>query len=353
MSQVDVNPLGDPQREKSGSSTFEKYEYQYHWALCRIIEAQEAGGEYALFMEFHEDVTVTDSLDPESAKFELNQVKNISGKPLSVNAVTKIPKDESSSILGKMLSHYNQLIYKDRVSALNLVATCGFDFTLKQKGLSLQIIRQENLESESLTTVLEKLKKELSLESIPVCLQFVVPDLTAQGFQDATIGRVARFLESKFPGSRSNPVIIYRTLMDDLRIKGENRFDYLKWNEVLQGKAITSSTVTKIIQSYTSIGMGDSLKEVVKEIILDLSLSLPVRLQVSSRCNDLYIEFLGNPVSDIAKDLSRIQQKIINMTKEGKQLSAIVEECRSGVSSTDQITNLATCILAYATVDWK
>ncbi|NOX27836.1 MAG: DUF4297 domain-containing protein, partial [Gammaproteobacteria bacterium] len=75
---MNSNPLGIPQRERSGASTFGKYEYQYHWALCRIIDEQRHTREYALFMELHEDVVLADSLDSNTAMFEFNQVKNIS-----------------------------------------------------------------------------------------------------------------------------------------------------------------------------------------------------------------------------------------------------------------------------------
>lgn len=353
MNQIDENPLSDAQREKSGSSTYEKYEYQYHWALCRILKAQEKGGEYALFMEFHEDVTLSDSLDAASATFELNQVKNIGGSALTAAAMTKIAKDEKSSILGKMLSHYNQLVYKEKIQSLNLVATCGFDIPLNQEDLSLQIIRQENLDSGTLASVTAKVKSELGLEKIPVCLQFVVPDLASQNFQDATIGRLAKFLEVQFPGRKSNPVIIYRTLMDDLRIKGENRFDYLRWSEVIEGKAVTSKSVSAIVQAYTSSGLGESVKMTVLEILKELDVGFPLRLQVSRRCDDLYIEFLGNPTTNLAGELTKIQLEILKKTKEGKQLTTVIDECKQLASAIDEPTKLAVCVLAYSTVDWK
>ncbi|MBK8816696.1 MAG: DUF4297 domain-containing protein [Methylococcaceae bacterium] len=69
------NPLAVPQREKSGAITFGKYCYQYHWALCRVIDSQMDNTEYALFMELHEDVVIANSLDVNIARFEFNQVK--------------------------------------------------------------------------------------------------------------------------------------------------------------------------------------------------------------------------------------------------------------------------------------
>lgn len=51
-----LNPLAaEPKREKAGSDTYRKYNYQYHWAFCRLLEAHGDGQDYALFMEEHED----------------------------------------------------------------------------------------------------------------------------------------------------------------------------------------------------------------------------------------------------------------------------------------------------------
>jgi hypothetical protein len=58
------NPLASAQRECSGAITFAKYEYQYHWALCRIIEEQRKINEFAIFMEYHEDVVIANSVRP-------------------------------------------------------------------------------------------------------------------------------------------------------------------------------------------------------------------------------------------------------------------------------------------------
>ncbi|MBU2714276.1 dsDNA nuclease domain-containing protein, partial [Zooshikella harenae] len=76
--QIEVpNPLAEEQREKSGSTTFEKYDYQYHWALDRILTEHSKAIEYAVFMECHEDVVLADSLCGVSARFEFNQVKAV------------------------------------------------------------------------------------------------------------------------------------------------------------------------------------------------------------------------------------------------------------------------------------
>lgn len=133
------NPLAVEQREKSGSITFGKFEYQYHWALYRVIDKQKTNSEYALFMELHEDVVIADSLDASSAKFEFNQVKNISKPKNSISNLTKRIKKENS-VIGKLVLSAYKKPFSDQIESINLVASCGFSLELKDKGLDLEII---------------------------------------------------------------------------------------------------------------------------------------------------------------------------------------------------------------------
>ena len=73
------NPLADQQREKKGAETFGKYDYQYHWAFKKLLDEHRQKKEYAIFVEFHEDVIFANSLQKETAEFEFYQVKENSG----------------------------------------------------------------------------------------------------------------------------------------------------------------------------------------------------------------------------------------------------------------------------------
>ena len=127
------NPLAVAQREKSGAITFDKYEYQYHWALYRVIDEQKKNSEYALFIEFHEDVVIADSLDANVAKFEFNQVKNISKPKFTVANLTK-RKGEKNSVLGKLVQSASNKPFSDKIANINLVASCGFTLELRNRG---------------------------------------------------------------------------------------------------------------------------------------------------------------------------------------------------------------------------
>src|SRR5680860_1269923 len=85
------NPLYTEQREKSGAKTFMKYLYQYNWALFQIIQNHGNRKDYAVFVELHEDVVTTDSLDVNNARFIFNQVKT-DGKKFTELNLTKPKK---------------------------------------------------------------------------------------------------------------------------------------------------------------------------------------------------------------------------------------------------------------------
>ena len=115
------NPLAAAQRENSGAITFSKYEYQYHWALFRVLDNQMNNSEYALFMELHEDVVIADSLDVNIAKFEFNQVKNISTPKYNIDNLIKIKQGKKNSVIGKLVQSASDKSFSDCQSALKSI----------------------------------------------------------------------------------------------------------------------------------------------------------------------------------------------------------------------------------------
>jgi hypothetical protein len=251
---VTTNPLGVPQRETAGPRTFEKYEYQYHWALCRVLSAHEAWPEYVAFVELHEDVVISTSTSEANCRFEFNQVKNVSAKQWKAKSLIARPKkagNEKNSILGKLVLGVHGKPFIDRLDAINLVATCGFNLPLKQEGLSLEVISYGDLHEDCVDELQAAIKKELGEVEVPTILNFVRPDLPASGFQDVAIGRIARLIERLFPGSNHNPTNIYRLLIDDLHRKGAVAFDFTNWSELVRRKGLSREDVDLAIRSYS------------------------------------------------------------------------------------------------------
>ncbi|WP_064435238.1 DUF4297 domain-containing protein [Pseudoalteromonas neustonica] len=270
------NPLAqDPQRETSGSDTYRKYNYQYHWALCRVLEAHENEDEYALFVECHDDVVITDSLNAMTAKFEFNQVKETVTKHTSGSLFYKSGKN---SVLAKLLLDSCTKSFANRIKNINLVSTGGFDLKLKKADLNLDVIKIGHIEESELELIHEKLAKELPDIPLPDKLAFIIPDLPPKDFRNAVKGRILTLLEKLAPNGNNDTVSIYRCLVEDLDQKGEETFDYLEWDRALKKKAITSSQVQSIIERNVKRTVDSSLTSLLDDVLKEYGFkSLRVR----------------------------------------------------------------------------
>lgn len=264
------NPLAEPQREKSGAETYEKYAYQYHWALYRIIVEHELAREYAVFVEYHEDVVISNSLDAESAQFEFNQVKTNDKK---FNCKTLLSKKNGKSILGKLLSSSQNAAFKGRISSFNLIALNGFNFELKKNQLDLKRIQLNDLADKQCEAIEKAIKEELKLSDMPINIQFIIPDLSERNFQNDVIASIAKLVTRLYPNSYCNSVEIYRLLIDELNLKGRVRYDFLKWQDFLNEKALTSITVSKVINQFTNIKDEEKIQGLLNQILKELGLN--------------------------------------------------------------------------------
>jgi len=250
---MEKNVLGHAQRETSGASTFGKYNFQYHWALCKIIEKHKSNSDYALLIEYHEDVVIADSLYGNSANFEFFQVKN-TGNPYTADALTKRENGTNgpkSSILGKLLTSCIGNDYETRITEIGLVSSSGFSFEQKDKKLKLDIISSGDLSENCLSGLKSKLKAELGIEVIPENLKFIVPKIKLENQREFVIARFAELVTDIFPNSHCNAVNIYRAMIDEIHRKGQNTYDFTVWEKMVEDKSLTSHKVKDVIAVNT------------------------------------------------------------------------------------------------------
>lgn len=263
-----TNILAEPQREKSGATTFAKYDYQYHWALCKLIDKQMEKNEFAIFIELHEDVVVSNGLDSKTATFEFNQIKNIQ-KTYTAENLVKIDKQEKNSVLGKLLLSVTNKIYSKQVVAINLVSSGGFSLPTK-KNLQLEIISTGDLSDACLASLKQSLSDEISINEIPSGLGFIVPKMKIDNHREYGISKIAELVNSMYPNSMCNPVSIYRSLIDELHIKGSISDDYSNWDMLVEKKGITSRKLIDTISVYTKDSSIDDVVMIGKEILTEM-----------------------------------------------------------------------------------
>jgi hypothetical protein len=264
------NPLFSPQREKAGPETKAKYSYQYHWALYRAIQEHGKKNEYAVFVELHEDVVFCNSLDSSKAKFIFNQVKTTAAK---YTKTALIRQKKGSSPLGKLIEGVNGKPYAVKVTEINFISLSGFGITLKKPGVTLKKITLPDIDDTDLSHLTLAIKNELNVTPLPKTLQFIIPDLSEKNFQNDVIAEISKLINALFPGAHYNSVNIYRTLIDEVNRKGEISYDFAKWNDLLQNKALTCTTVSTVINEFTSQKDQASIEAAFYSYMRDLKLN--------------------------------------------------------------------------------
>lgn len=297
-SSLQQNPLLAPQREKAGANTYAKFEYQYHWALCRILDEHENSTNYAVFIELHEDVVVSSSTDQVLAQFELNQIKNLDSIPLNAKKLTTRAKGREknlkNSTLGKMLLGIKEKPFLEKIHSLNLVATCGFNLVLKKEGVKLSIIKTGDIHADCLNEIQEAINNELGSYPLPENLTFIQPDLQSQGFQEAAIGRISKLINKLNPNVLHNPQSIYTLLMDDLRRKGTITFDYTEWNTLVKKKGMTYEDVESTISQHIQRKDLEKLYTEVESIAQELGWKYHKKVLLKQNLGRYYNEIRFN-----------------------------------------------------------
>lgn len=326
MASANRNPLFDSQREKAGAETASKFSYQYHYALYRAIQEHAKKNEYAVFVELHEDVVLADSLDSDKAQFQLNQIKTTQ-KKFTKTSLCSLKK--GSSILGKLISSSHNKPYSSKISEINLVSVHGFSLTQKKPGLSLQKITVSDLSDDIIKTLQKKMKSEIGVDDLPVKLNFIVPDLSDKRYATDIIGEISKLITDLFPGSNYNSVDIYRVLIDELNSKGAVIHDFKTWEEVLKRKALTSSTVNKVINQFTNAKNEAVIQAEFHTSITELGLNITEKRLMRRAFERYKLDRIGNRSTlqiDISKAIVKAIESCESTTTDMKDLVQKVKE---------------------------
>lgn len=309
---TEINPLFEAQREKAGAQTYDKYRYQYHWALYRVLTEHDPNKEYAVFVEFHEDVVICDSLDSIEASFEFNQVKTTSKNFTTNELVKQKKKVKGTSILSKLVSGALGKTYASKLTNLNLVSVYPFKLDFKVDGISLDKITLEDLSATQIEKLQTAIKDELGEEvELPKNLQFIVSSLSEKNYQNDVIASITNLIEKLHPESYCKPNDIYRLLIDEINKKGVVTDDYIKWDDLITKKALTSRTVNKVISQFTNIKNEAQVQAQFDGIALELSLGVIPRRNLKAAFDRYRITKLSNN-SVLQLEITEAIVKLIN-----------------------------------------
>lgn len=310
------NPLSAPQREKAGSYTFDKYDFQYHWALYRVIDDIAESRNFAIIIEYHEDVIISDSLEVQTARFEFNQIKttNIHLKAKDLIKRKKLKDRLSNSILGKLLlSSQNEKFDSNRINTINLITVKDFDLELNEDNSELKLdkIAVGNLSTEEIEKLEKAIKDELGLSKLPTNIQFIVTDLSEKKYANDLLAEIAKLIERLYPSYPSRPSEIYRLLMDHLHTAGKNTYDYKTWEDLLRNKSLTSQTIRGTIDNITLAKTEEEINDLFLQIISELGYDNTLKqIRLKNIFRRYRQNIIGNPNLDKLNNSNSIQAAI-------------------------------------------
>lgn len=341
------NPLYIEQREKSGSQTFNKYRYQYHWALLHALEKFSLNLDNAVFVELHEDVISVNSLSKLPLEFNYFQVKCLTEKKLSLNKIA-IEKKNGETIFGKILSNYKNNSLRPNIKSLNLVSQFGFSFNLSNPKLKTDKIAINDLidvEKEILLNCL----KDLKLESAPTNISFITPLLLERNQDSQVIGEISTTINKLYPNKNFNPCSIYNVLINDLYNKGCSTIDYKNWSDALKNKSITFSDIKKVVNTFIEDPLHKDILFNSKQIIDELKINAFKKIKIQNHLNNIVID-LYNPTSHHIEIENILKPQLIILIESGMDdINKIINEMKIYVynHSKSELFDLEDELIAY------
>lgn len=235
------NPLNIPQRETAGSSSYENFDYQYHYALYWLLEKSQNNKDIAVFMEYHNDVVLAKNLDPTNTQFYFAQVK-ANDTHLTLHSIT----NDSPSILNNLCPTLDYQPLLKQIHSIELVSANGFNFLSEPKHFS-------QLNKKSKKKIIENLNIQLPKIGFLRRLFFKPANLSKSNIDSTLIGEIDKLASRAYPDSHRDSNRIYQTLIDDLRKKGKRRNTYITWEDALDNKSLTFNNVETAIKHFTKI----------------------------------------------------------------------------------------------------
>lgn len=260
-------------REKSGSVSSSRFDYQKDWSLCKLIDTHRSGSDYIVIFDWHEDLLIMDNeARPNSITFY--QIKGKKSGNWTVSSLLSSDKDKDGelllSILGKLYDCKSK--FNIETSSLNFVSNARFNvkLTTGDKSLSKDSICIIELSEDERKEIVAKIKSEHKLIDDPKFedITFLkVVDLSLDDSSGHTKGKITEFLEEIFPGKSFNVPSVYRMLFDEVKRRTSYNKDILTFDDLVSNKGIAKSQFEDIIRAT---GIKIDYKEIWRRAEIEL-----------------------------------------------------------------------------------
>lgn len=332
-------------REKSGSTSSSRFDYQKDWSICKLIEYHQTKSDYIIVFDWHEDLIIMDSeFNPQKVSFY--QIKGKKSGNWTVGTLIKSESDKDGnpllSIIGKLYDC--KIKHEFETTSLNFVSNARYSVKMADNSSSLAMdeICMVELSTKERTDIAEKIKTELSLTVNPIYedITFLkVLDLSLEDSNNHTQGKIATFFDFRYPGKKINTPTIYKMLFDEVKRRANYNKDIFTYDDLLEYKSIGKTQFEKIINAA---GIGKDYDDIWKRAELYLQkdgLNFQQSQELRRAWTKLEVEKM-NPNNDFLQKLIYAIKHVIDYTKtSGSMNSYTLLESIESIYSTINTNN--------------
>jgi hypothetical protein len=237
--------ISEPQREKSGETGYERFDYQALWGLALIFEHHASKEDYAIAFEFHDDIVLLNSASlPTRARFY--QVKTKDRGHWTLSDLYRRNNRKGDPVGGKLPSHIgklfsNYVIFPDETDQLNFVSNVPCAFLDATSGTCLFT----ECDTETLTKFVGKLNAEYpgTTSAEASLIRFVRADLSLHDSSVHIKGKLDEFVLRQIGSVEYNPDTLYKTIVEECRTRSKYTGGVSDFSDLIKYKSITRSQV--------------------------------------------------------------------------------------------------------------
>jgi hypothetical protein len=237
--------ISEPQREKSGETGYERFDYQALWGLALIFAHHGSSEDYAIAFEFHDDIVLLDSeQSPSRARFFQVKTKDKGQWSLADLYRRKPKKNDAAgeklpSFMGKLFSNY--ITFPDETEELNFVSNVPCAFLPSASG-ACQLVK---CDAGTLKKFMGKLAEEHpeANQAAVSLMHYVQADLSLHDSSAHIKGKLSNFILDQIGSVEFNPDTLYKTIVEECRMRSKYTGTISTFSDLIQKKSITRSQV--------------------------------------------------------------------------------------------------------------
>lgn len=254
MSELKNSIINIQPREKSGSTSSNRFDFQKNWAICKILELHEKPEDYLVTLEYHDDLVVFDSsTDPKKISFY--QVKTNKNPNWTINSLVKRKSGKNgllNSHLGKLYDHIEK--FNDSVESLNFVTNNKITGKLYNdiKCEDTSGFCCKDLNKVDLDKIIQSLKEEHSLNNLKDFASitfFKLGELSIDKHSELTKIKLAEYIEKYLPEVKYQISPLYKSIFDEIRKKSNIEKSVTNFNELKKHKSISRNDFDSYLEN--------------------------------------------------------------------------------------------------------